>query len=98
MERHFEIIWATGFFRTLVNTPDFINITFVNSDGETKLYSNTSDTSLHDFSSPGTYTVKIGDYSTEISLYLGGVYSLLISPTTEGSFVSYTPNFASTSL
>lgn len=67
-------------------------MTFENSNGETKLFSSSSDTSLHDFSSPGTYKVYVGDYVTEVSLYLGGVYSLLITPNTDGSFVSVTTN------
>lgn len=72
-----------------MNSVELLNVSFVNSKGETKLLSNSSDTSLYDFSSPGTYTVKVGnDFSTEVSLYLGGVYTLLISPNTENTFVS----------
>lgn len=72
-----------------MNSPEFLNVSYVNSEGETKIFSNSSDTSLYDFSRPGTYTVYIGnDYSTEINLHLGGVYSLLVSPNSEENFVS----------
>lgn len=71
-----------------MNSETFVNVTFVTSKGDTKVVSNSSDTSLYDISSPGTYTVHIGDYTTEVSLYLGGVYALLVIPTSDGSFVS----------
>lgn len=77
-----------------MNSDKFVNVTFVNSKGETKVLSNSSDTTLYDFSSPGTYTVHVDDYSTEVTLHLGGVYALLVIPTSDG-FVSinYNPSF-----
>lgn len=63
-------------------------MTYADWDGNIKVTSNSSDTSLQEFDAPGTYTVSVGDYSTEVELLLGGVYSLLITPTNDGVFVS----------
>lgn len=73
--------YNTGFciyFRTLVSS-ERDNVTYLNSEGETKVSTNSSDTTAYAIN-PGTYTLKIGDFQQEITIYLGGVYVILVTP------------------
>lgn len=77
------------FFRTLIdlNTNTYATVTYVNDEGETKISTNTSDTSFYELN-PGTYTINIGNFSTSTRIYLGGVYAVLAAGVNNSYYVS----------
>lgn len=74
-------------FRTLVNFGNqTYNITYRNNNGIEMLVLNSSDYSLHSVS-PGVYWITINNCEYEYKFYAGSVYTILIIPNSETSFV-----------